>query len=195
MTKEQYLKRLEKALRKLPAQERDDALQYYAEYFEDSNLSEEETSEALGNPNKVASSILANFNVGQLTEETSSGKKGWSAFKTIILFIFAAPIGLPIALALILIILAVFIMIVAVVLSVGLAAIAMVVAGIVTSIIALTTIMTHLPTALASIGVSLMTMGVGLLIGLGIYYLAKKIIQSMVSWVQKRAKKGETYEN
>lgn len=59
MTKYEYLARLEQLLADLPPQQRRDALDYYAEYFDAAgNDHEAETAEKLGGPESVARDIL-----------------------------------------------------------------------------------------------------------------------------------------
>ena len=59
MRKYAYLARLEELLAALPAEERQDALNYYEEYFDAAGSEQEEkTAEALGDPTEVARKIL-----------------------------------------------------------------------------------------------------------------------------------------
>lgn len=59
MTKYEYIAKLEKLLADMPPQERRDALEYYAEYFDAAGPDHEaETAEKLGNPETVARQIL-----------------------------------------------------------------------------------------------------------------------------------------
>lgn len=59
MTKYEYLARLEQLLADLPPQQRRDALDYYAEYFDAAGSDHEaETAEKLGDPESVARTIL-----------------------------------------------------------------------------------------------------------------------------------------
>ena len=59
MKKYAYLNRLEELLADLPLNERQDALNYYEEYFEAAGAEhEEETAERLGSPEEVADKIL-----------------------------------------------------------------------------------------------------------------------------------------
>lgn len=59
MTKYEYIAKLEKLLADMPPQERRDALEYYAEYFDAAGPDHEaETAEKLGDPETVASQIL-----------------------------------------------------------------------------------------------------------------------------------------
>lgn len=59
MTKYEYLARLEQLLADLPPQQRRDAMDYYAEYFDAAGSEHEaETAEKLGDPESVARTIL-----------------------------------------------------------------------------------------------------------------------------------------
>lgn len=58
MNKEQYIKELDSLLRNIPAAEREEALSYYAEYFDDAGVeNEQQVIEELGQPAKVAANI------------------------------------------------------------------------------------------------------------------------------------------
>lgn len=72
MTKYEYLAKLEQLLAAMPQQERRDALDYYAEYFDAAGPDHEaETAEKLGNPETVARKILEGE--GMAGEESSAG--------------------------------------------------------------------------------------------------------------------------
>lgn len=71
MTKYEYLARLEQLLSAMPQQERRDALDYYAEYFDAAGPDHEaETAEKLGDPETVARKILEGE--GLAGEETAA---------------------------------------------------------------------------------------------------------------------------
>ena len=57
MNKEVFLNRLESLLRDIPEMERTEAIAYYTEYFEDSELSDEAVIRELGTPEEVAHNI------------------------------------------------------------------------------------------------------------------------------------------
>lgn len=62
MNREEYLAELERLLLELPEEERQAAVQYYADYFEDSGAANEaEVIRELGSPLKVAESIKADY--------------------------------------------------------------------------------------------------------------------------------------
>ncbi|MBR1692178.1 MAG: DUF1700 domain-containing protein [Lachnospiraceae bacterium] len=59
MNREQFLEELAGLLSDISASEREEALQYYRDYFEDANLSDEEVIRQLGSAKTVAESIRA----------------------------------------------------------------------------------------------------------------------------------------
>ena len=56
-SRERFLDELEQELSNISKTERDEALQYYREYFEDANMSDEEVIRQLGSVTSVADSI------------------------------------------------------------------------------------------------------------------------------------------
>ncbi|MED3688393.1 DUF1700 domain-containing protein [Peribacillus butanolivorans] len=76
MNKEEFLKELDASLKRLSLEERQDILQDYEEYFEiglDKGKTEQEISEALGNPKQISKELLASYHLGQVEETTSAG--------------------------------------------------------------------------------------------------------------------------
>lgn len=82
MNRHEFMNRLEYLLRGIPASERDDALAYYNDYFDEAGAeNEEQVIQELGNPEAVAEKILAD--VQQESREYSAPEpdtyesKGW----------------------------------------------------------------------------------------------------------------------
>ncbi len=99
MTKKQYLADLEKKLKPLPADERADALNYYAEYFEEAGPQNEQTViSRLGAPAYVAAQVISRS--PQAQGKTPSVKKDFSLLFIILLGIISAPLTLPVLLVL-----------------------------------------------------------------------------------------------
>lgn len=76
MNKEEFLKQLDASLKGLSLEERQDILQDYEEYFEiglEKGKTEQEISEALGNPKQISKELLASYRLGQVEETTSAG--------------------------------------------------------------------------------------------------------------------------
>ena len=62
MNRTEYMRQLESLLQNISATEREEALQYYNEYFNDAGPeNEQNVIEALGNPVKVAENIKRTF--------------------------------------------------------------------------------------------------------------------------------------
>ncbi len=80
MNREEFLKKLESLLSDVDASERKEALQYYEEYFEDSEKAEADVIKELGSPEEVAHSIREELAEKEIvvaqsrTEESGSGK-------------------------------------------------------------------------------------------------------------------------
>lgn len=71
MNRKEYIERLEQLLGVLPLEEREEALQYYTDYFEDAGVEKvEEVILELGSPEEVAAKIRAGFcdNCGEYSE-------------------------------------------------------------------------------------------------------------------------------
>jgi uncharacterized membrane protein len=127
MTRKQFMEELRDRLSRLPASERDAALAYYEEYFDEAGSDrEQEVIRELGSPASVASRILADYAVKEARDAPFNPRKGFSAFWAVLLAIFAAPLAIPAVIAIIGIIIAIL----ATVVAVGAAAIALFVGGI-----------------------------------------------------------------
>jgi len=64
MTKSEFMEQLKAALAALPADEREEAMRYYNDYFDESGLGEAEVVSRLGTPSEVADTILRDFYTG-----------------------------------------------------------------------------------------------------------------------------------
>ena len=111
MNRAEFMKILRSELRRLPEDERNSALEYYEEYFDEAGpQKEQQVLENLGNPKKIAGQIKADYAMQQLDqEEMPTAKKGWSAFKWAIVGICSAPISIPVAIVLVCVAVAAFI--------------------------------------------------------------------------------------
>ncbi len=117
-TKTEYLQQLEKYLKKLPKEDFEDAMEYFIEYFEDTD---DEGAQALmdelGTPKEAARDLMTNLLNRKLTDASSgtetsgstsydavshseagrtTGRKIWKSILWIsLLVLFAIPIGAP----------------------------------------------------------------------------------------------------
>lgn len=60
MNKTEFIKQLEKRLRRLPKEDREYAIRYYEEYFEEMGADDStDVTSTLGTPNEIAREIIA----------------------------------------------------------------------------------------------------------------------------------------
>ena len=140
MSKEEYLNQLHKYLRKLPRQDYEDAMEYFTEYFQETD--EEGAAELmkeLGTPKEAARELMANLLDKKIEEhqnyetdgQTREEKKGsgkhviWIA----LLVLFAAPVGAPLLVALAAVVLSLVVCMLAILLCVVLLAACLVIIG------------------------------------------------------------------
>jgi uncharacterized membrane protein len=164
MTGNEFISNLRKHIKGLPQAEIDAATQYYSEYISDAGAeNEEETVAALGDPSAVAATIIAEFAVKPETPGAAPVKRGPGAVWFVLLAVFAAPIGLPLAIAFAAVVLALLIVVIAFVISFGAAAVSLVVSGIAGIILGVAVLTQSLPTTLLTAGAGLACLGAGIL--------------------------------
>jgi uncharacterized membrane protein len=76
MNKEQFLAKLNDALKRIPSSEREDILQDFREHFEigiSEGKTEEEVANGLGSPQQIAKEMVATYRLEQVTESASTG--------------------------------------------------------------------------------------------------------------------------
>lgn len=133
MNKEAFLKELEKRLRYIPAEDRQDAIEYYEGYISDMGLTEDEdVVSKLGSPREVAKNILADCTQKHIdkAEESKTVKSKATVVWLTVLGVLSLPVSLPLAIAVIAVVLALGIALLAVVLSLIAAAIGVAVGGV-----------------------------------------------------------------
>ncbi len=96
MTRETYMAELVQLLQDLPSVEREAAIQYYNDYFEDAGVyKESEVIAELGSPKQVANIIKNGLKQTDTEEEVHSSKlSGGMIFLIVLLLLFLFPIGL-----------------------------------------------------------------------------------------------------
>ena len=118
MTSEEYLKQLEKYLRKLPQSDYKDAMEYFTEYFADAGPENEQAViKELGTPKQAAAELMRNLLDKKVDEceamekeEKRKEKKKTTGANVVwiaILALFAAPIGAPILISILIVLLCV----------------------------------------------------------------------------------------
>ncbi len=107
MNKETYLRELARLLKRLPVEEREEALRWHEEYFAEAG--EEKALEELGTPEEAAREIVSKM---ALDEGRGKRRPGWWALVTM-----AFPVGAPIAAALFAVIIALIVALAAVLIA------------------------------------------------------------------------------
>lgn len=133
MNKHIFLQRLEKALRHIPKEDREDAISYYTEYFEEMGADDnQDISESLGKPEDIAKEIIATCTEKHIEDQKTQGgvKKSATVIWMIILAIFAAPVALPFAIAGIIVLFAILITLLAFVFAIFCSGAAFIFAGV-----------------------------------------------------------------
>lgn len=191
MNRSEFFKRLEQGLIKVSKEERDAALDYYNEYFDDAGVeNEQKVMEELGSPVQIAARIKADSAVKRLEGETKpSMKKGISAVWLVILAIFAAPIALPLAIGAAGLAIGLLAALIAVVIALVVSVAAFFISGVVVVVAGIAVIATSVPAAIFSIGVGLLVLGVSILLGILVVLAARGIFGSIAKGMNKQLNK------
>ena len=159
MNKTEYLNRLGRLLRRPPKEEREPALRYYGEFFEEAGPEHEaEVIAQLGTPEQVAAGIIGEYAVRQ---EDSGAKNGLHTLGMVLAALFAAPIALPVALAVLVTAAAMVVVLLAIILAFGCAGASLVVAGVFTFGSALVLLVSSPATGLFFGGIGLIVACIG----------------------------------
>ncbi|MCR5846886.1 MAG: DUF1700 domain-containing protein [Lachnospiraceae bacterium] len=195
MNKSEFLKALTKQLKYLPKEDREDAISYYTEYFEDSGIDEnEDVSLRFGDPKKLAGEIINATTMKHIydNEAKRSPKKTAKIIWISIISILSLPISLPIAICLLIVVLTLFITLFAVFLAFLWSAIAIMAAGVGIFIAGF---------FVAGIGQKLVCFGIGLIVfavGMAICFLTilvfVLIVRLIVHIIKKTASKRQKKE-
>ena len=183
MNKQQFLARLEKRLCRIPKEERENIMIYYREYFEEAGPErEQEIIQELGSPDQIAADMIGEFAVKELDKGSN---KGLRVLWIVILAIFASPIAIPIAVAMVAVILALAVCAFAIVLSIWITAVGMVAMGIFTAIVALMLVVSDPATCLFFLGVGLISSAIGMALCIFTVWLSKKLVHGLVKLSKK----------
>ncbi|MDR1689100.1 MAG: DUF1700 domain-containing protein [Clostridiales bacterium] len=160
MTKAEYLSQLEQKLRGLPQNEINDALDYYDGYLSDAQEYEDGAIENLGSPAEAAAQILADYVVKN--PRPASRKSGIGTMWSIILAVWAVPVGLPIAIAVVSVAFSLLIVMLSLIVTFGATGAALILAGIVYLITVPFIAASHFASAVLFTGVAFFAAGVGI---------------------------------
>ena len=165
MTKNEFLSQLEYRLRALPENERKDALEYYNGYLDDAGEDVEQAIKHLGSPAEAAANIIAEYAVSDARdpdETVQDRKRALPIVWTVILAIFAVPVGLPVAIAVAAVAIALLAVIFSLVVAFGATAVGLVVGGAAYFVLSIIALFQNVPLALLMLGSTLVVLGLGI---------------------------------
>lgn len=193
MTRTEYLTQLELYLKKLPQADQIEAMDYFRELFDDAGVEGEELIASLGTPKEAAHEVLSNL-LNKKINEAPAQKNNRQILHIALLALLAAPIGIPLGIA---ILVALFGILVAA-LTVILAFFAVSILGIIGGFLFLVESFTVLAQAKSAFilifGSGLLAIGASSLVLLGISYVARffgLLIVRLVQFVLKKGKRGD----
>lgn len=194
MNRDEYMKRLTYRLRRLPREDYDRAVSYYVEYFEEAGPENE--AQAIhdpGDPELAADQIIRNIAMENAKEPARDVRHGFSAVWIGILAVFAAPIGIPLALTLGILALTLVFVILLLVFCIFVITVSVAVSSIPCIVIGVWMLFASFADGVATIGIGLIGLGAGYWLIVGSVALGKGVLHLMTRLFGRAAKgkKGE----
>lgn len=200
MTRDEYLKQLSKYLKKLPKADYDDAMEYFTEYFSETDDNEaKKLMDELGTPKEAACDIISNILDKRIDEKKQADEKEYnngsrSVFSILwvaILAICAIPVATPLLISGLVVMFCIVLCIVLVVLCVFLVGVCSVIAGLVVIARAIVTIRLSISAAVMLSGLGLAVIGVGIIVtAVGILF-SRLLIDVTIKFAQRASKRGK----
>lgn len=179
MNKVEFINKLNKKLKYLPNEDREDAVAYYREYLEDMGVSDtDDVTNKIGNPSEIAATIIAEC-TEKIIEDNKTNKKVKNSTKIVwlvIITILSMPILIPLAIVL-----------VSVLLSVLLVAFCLMVSAIIAAVLIF--VVSGIGQKLVSLGIAFILMAIGLLLVIGSIELSRLFIILIIKLVKVIGKK------
>lgn len=177
MNRDEYMKSLTYKLRRLPKEDYDKAISYFIEYFEEAGPdNESQAIHDLGSPKLAADQIIRDIAMENAKEPVRDVRRGVSAVWIGILAVFAAPVGIPLALTLGVLALVFVLLILLLIFCVFAIAVSVAVSSVPCIIIGIWMLFTSFADGIATIGVGLVGLGIGYWLIAGSVALGKRIL-------------------
>mgnify|MGYP000010850116 FL=1 len=201
MTSGEYLKQLEKYLRKLPQSDYEDAMEYFTEYFADAGPENEQAViKELGTPKQAAAELMRNLLDKKVDEREAMEKEekqkekkkttGANVVWIAILALFAAPVGAPILISILIVLLCAALCAALLDMSVFLIAVVGVVAGIKMLLRGILAVTVSFGGFCFITGMGVFMLGISILCAVFGVYFAKWMGRLFVWCTRKVTKKG-----
>lgn len=196
MNRDEYMQCLKYRLRRLPKEDYDKAVSYFTEYFEEAGSENEaQAIHDLGSPELAADQLIRDIAMENAKEPLRDVRHGVSAVWIGILAVFAAPLGIP--LALVIGVLALIFVLLILMLAGLLFAMAVItaVSSIPCIIIGVWMLFTSFADGIATIGCGLIGLGVGYWLVTGSIAFCKSIMHLTARMFGKIAKSRKAHTN
>lgn len=180
MNRMEFMRDLSKRLKYLPKEDREDAITYYNEYFDEMNPEEnEDVTLSLGHPRDVAKEILSDVKDKHISKqkEERNVKNAATVTWLVILGFFSMPLTVPIGICLLAVALVLIICIFVIIIVFGCCALALALCGLALCILAFAA--PGIMQALMAAGIGLLLLGIGLLWGLGTVLMTKNLFRAV----------------
>lgn len=195
MTKSEYMKTLAYSLRRLPKEDFDQAMDYFEEYFAEAGPENEQKAiEDLGSPEEASKELIMNLAEKNAEKPPETVKHGFKAVWIGILGICAAPIALPLAFCLLLVIGALFFCLLCAVGGVLLTLVCALATAVMGFVGGIALMFTSFADGLATLGISLLFAGVGILAVYLVFLLCRWLLQKTAQFLGKLTKGGRKHE-
>ena len=196
MTRTDYLTQLETYLNKLPEADRIEAMDYFKELFDDAGSEgEEELIASLGTPKEAAHDVLSDL-LDKKVNEAPAQKNDRQLLHIALLALLAAPIGIPVGIAIILTIIGLFIAAVSVILAFFTVSVTGILLGGLFIVESFSVLVEAKSAFILIFGAGLLAIGASSLVLLGISYVARffgLLVVRLVQWILKKGKRGDRH--
>ena len=196
MTRTDYLTQLETYLNKLPEADRIEAMDYFKELFDDAGSEgEEELIASLGTPKEAAHDVLSDL-LDKKVNEAPAQKNDRQLLHIALLALLAAPIGIPVGIAIILTIIGLFIAATSVILAFFTVSVTGILLGGLFIVESFSVLVEAKSAFILIFGAGLLAIGASSLVLLGISYVARffgLLVVRLVQWILKKGKRGDRH--
>ena len=191
MTREEYMTQLKKHLRKLPSEDYEDAVDYFNEYFNETDAEgEQKLMKELGSPKKAAADLISNLLDKKIQEESEIKKTpSRSTLRIAVLALLAAPVAGPLLAALLAVLLATAITVLSVIFCIFVFAFCVLIIGSKLLLRGIVVIPYSIPGGCMILGTGVFGIGAAILLCLLGIYLSKWIGLLFVKIVQHFTRK------
>lgn len=202
MKTDEYLRQLSKYLKKLPKADYDDAMEYFTEYFAETDENEaKKLMDELGTPKEAACDIISNILEKKIDEkkqadsekkQVDSDKKSvFGVLWIALLAIFALPVATPLLISGLIVMFCVLLCVVLAVLCVFLFGVCAAIAGMAVIARAIVTMKLSISSAIMLSGLGLAAIGVGIIIILLGVLCVRLFAELTIKFAHKASKRGK----